>query len=160
MYKKEYSVRWSDIDANLHLTSAAYVNYITDTRMNFFVDHSFGLSEMKSLGVGPVVLNEKNYFFKEIYPNDHITCALWLKAVKEDFSIIQVEQRIYNRNGVNNFLAFTTLAFIDIKTRKIAKPGKEIIKLLDYMAKTRDFKISNSEQFRDIEAGPLELSKV
>ncbi|WP_235298589.1 acyl-CoA thioesterase [Portibacter marinus] len=154
-YSKHYIVRWSEIDLNMHMTSSAYVKYITDTRMSFFVENGFGLEEMEKLRMGPIVLWEKSYFFKEIRPDEEITVKLWNSGASEDGRMIRLEQRIYDQHGTNTFLAYTLFAIIDQKQRRIATPPLELASALENMSKSDRFRVLKKEELRDQEAFPL-----
>lgn len=153
-YKKNYIIRWSEIDPNMHLTSSAYIKYITDTRMDFFVDHGFGLKEMRQHKLGPIVLSERSYFFKEIHPGEAIEITMTNAGVFENGAIVRLEQRIYNAKGENCFLAYTQMAFIDISARKMITPPEVLQKILALLPKSERFKIIPKSELRDSDAFP------
>ena len=159
MFIREYDIRWSEIDANFHLTSAAYINYITDTRLAFFVENSFSFNEMKKYNLGPIVLSEKSFFFKEVFPNDRIKCAICLHGMREDFSIITIEQRIFNASGQNCYLAYTKIAFLDHRTRRITSPNEELLDILNKVPKSKDFKYYHAEEMKDKNAKPITFNE-
>ena len=41
MYKKQFEIRWSDVDANKHLANSAYTNFMSHTRMAFLMEFGF-----------------------------------------------------------------------------------------------------------------------
>ena len=41
MYKKQFEIRWSDIDANGHLANSAYTNFMSHARMSFLQNKDF-----------------------------------------------------------------------------------------------------------------------
>ena len=65
MYFKEFEIRWNDLDANKHLGNSSYVEFMSHARMSFLTDHGIGLDVMASFGLGPIVLYEHIYYFKE-----------------------------------------------------------------------------------------------
>lgn len=153
-FKKEFTVRWSEIDLNLHLTSAAYVKYITDTRMNFFEGGGFGLEEMKKFKLGPIVLSEKSYYFKEIHPGEPIEIAMTNAGVTENGGIIRLEQRIYNNMGENCFLAYTLVGFLDAEARKMTTPPDMLKEILDALPKSGRYRVLSKQDLRDSDAFP------
>lgn len=157
MYKKEFTVRWSEIDPNMHLTSAAYVKYVTDARMSFFEDREFGLEEMRKYMVGPIVLSEKCYYFKEINPGEKITVSLEKCGQSEDLSILKFEQRIFSDKGENHFLSLTLVAFMDVVKRKITKPKGKLLQILDNMPESERFKMLVKSELREADAFPVPM---
>ena len=67
MYKKEFEIRWSDVDANGHLANSAYVNFMSHTRVGFLNQNGFSLKELVANGLGPVMFSEQIYYFKESF---------------------------------------------------------------------------------------------
>ncbi len=157
MYKKEFLVRWSEIDINLHLTSVAYVKYITDVRMCYFDEHGHGLVELNKQKVGPIVLSEKSYYFKEIKPGEKIIVTLELKGCTDDKSFMILEQRIFNEAGINVFLANTLISFLNTVTRKIIVPPNQIKDIIQKMPKTIDFGIIEKSDLRDSGVSQIDL---
>ncbi len=47
MYKKQFEIRWSDVDANGHLANSAYTNFMSHARMSFFGEQGFSMSEIR-----------------------------------------------------------------------------------------------------------------
>lgn len=154
-YNRKYTVRWSEIDPNMHLTSSAYVKYITDTRMNFFEDSGFGLPEMKKFKIGPIVLWEKSYYFKEIKPGEEIEIKLTNAGISENKGMMRLEQRIYDSGGNNCFLAFTLVAFLDVVARKMIAPPDQLASIIESLPKSERFRILKKEELRDSEAFPI-----
>ncbi len=157
MYIKDFRVRWSEIDSNLHMTSSAYIKYITDTRMTFFEDYNFGLPEMKKNMIGPVVLSEKSYYFKEIHPGEDIKVSLEVGGQTEDQKRVLLVQRIFDDKGQNCFLAHTLVAFIDIVARKMITPPPSLATVFEKAPKTSDFRILEKAETRDEFAVPINL---
>ncbi len=48
MYIKEFEIRWSDLDANLHLGNSTYIDYMSHTRMSFLTDNNLSLDVMRN----------------------------------------------------------------------------------------------------------------
>lgn len=159
MYKKNFVVRWSEIDPNMHLTSSAYVRYVTDARMSFFEDNEFGLNDMIKHKIGPIVLSEKCYYFKEINPGEAITVTWEKCGSTPDHRFTKIEQRIFNENGENSFLSLTLIAFMDVVDRKIAIPPAPLLEILKSAPQSERFKILEKSDLRDAEAFPTEMSQ-
>ena len=76
MYKKDFEIRWSDIDANRHLANSAYINFMSHTRMAFLMENGFGQQEMAKHNIGPVVFYEHMYYFKEVFAGTPVSVTL------------------------------------------------------------------------------------
>jgi acyl-CoA thioester hydrolase len=76
MYTKDFEIRWSDVDANRHLSNSSYIDYMSHTHMSFFSDKGFGQLELAKLIIGPITLSEHMYHFKEVFPGNPIRVSL------------------------------------------------------------------------------------
>ena len=64
--KFSVQIRWSDIDANLHLRHSVYYDWGAMCRMEFLNDHNLTIDVMNQLKVGPIIFREECVFRKEI----------------------------------------------------------------------------------------------
>jgi len=109
MYLKEFEIRWSDVDANRHLANAAYLNFMSHTRMAFLMELGFTHKTMETHGIGPVVFYEHMYYFKEAFLGKPIKVSMEVVGMSEDGAF----------NGTDKPRNFRILTKAD--TRKFAK---------------------------------------
>lgn len=147
-FKKEFEVRWSDLDANRHLANSAYQNMMSHTRMAFLLENGFTQDELIKYNLGPVVFYEHIYYFKEIRPEDSIEVSLKLKGLSEDGTFFAFEHDFYNAKGENCARCEMLGSWIDMKTRKLTKLPEHLLKSLDDLEKTEDFKVLTKEDTR------------
>ncbi len=148
MYKKEFEIRWSDIDANRHLANSAYINFMSHTRATFLQDHGFSLMALSKAGIGPVVFYEHVHYFKEAFLSQSITVSLEVSGLSEDGMFFRFEHNFYNRKGEN--LAFCEIsgAWIDLETRKLTGLSEALLEMASQFPKTENFKILTKEDMR------------
>lgn len=148
MYKKEFEIRWSDVDANRHLANSAYTNFMSHTRMAFFGEHGFSLSEINKKKIGPVVFYEHMYYFKESFINDIITVTLEVSGLSEDGMFFMFEHNFYNQKGEN--LAYCEIqgGWIDLKARKLCGLPEPLLELAQKFPKSESYKILTKEETR------------
>lgn len=84
MYKKQFEIRWSDIDANRHLANSAYTNFMSHTRMAFLIEHGFTMKELAIHNIGPVVFYEHMHYFKEVFMGQPLTVSLEVSGLSAD----------------------------------------------------------------------------
>ncbi|MEO1031270.1 MAG: acyl-CoA thioesterase [Bacteroidota bacterium] len=159
MYKKQFEIRWSDVDANGHLANSAYTNFMSHARMSFFGEHGFSMPEIKKHGVGPVVFYEHTYYFKESFIGEPITVATEISGLSEDGMLFKFEHNLYNKKGDN--LAFSEIlgAWIDTTERKLTRLPNPLLELAQKFPKSKDFKILTKEDTRKhgIRPKPLDM---
>ncbi|MCB0457562.1 MAG: acyl-CoA thioesterase [Flavobacteriaceae bacterium] len=157
MYTKQFEIRWSDVDSNLHLRNSAYVDYMSHTRMSYFQDHGFSQNKLQKMHLGPVALYEHMYYFKEVFPGKPIQVSLQLKGVSEEGTFFSFLHNFYDSEGKNLARCEMMGAWIDLNTRKLTQPPHEIWDFLEEIDKTKDFKVLTKEDTRKFGLKPQDL---
>ncbi|MBW2938453.1 thioesterase family protein [Aureisphaera sp. CAU 1614] len=157
MYTKQFEIRWSDVDANLHLRNSAYIDYMSHTRMSYFNEKGFGQKRLYKMHLGPVALYEHMYYFKEVFPGKPIQVSIQLNGISEKGTFFSFVHNFYNREGKNLARCEMLGAWIDLETRKLADPPQDIWNFLDGIDKTEDFKILTKEDTRKFQQHPKDL---
>lgn len=158
MYKKEFEIRWSDIDANGHLANSAYTNFMSHTRMAFFIEYEFSMQQLAKFGIGPVVFYEHTYYYKESFIGKPITVSLELSGLSEDGMFFKFEHNLYNYKGEHLASSDMLGSWIDLKTRKLTVLPEALIKLSQKFPRTEDFKILTKKDTRVQGKQPKNLS--
>lgn len=148
MYTKEFEIRWSDIDANRHLANAAYVNFMSHTRLGFMINNGFGQEDLVKHNLGPVVFHEHIYYFKELLLGTPVKVTLQLKGLSEDGMFFEFLHNIYDDKGKNCARCEILGSWIDLKTRKLIALPSELHYSLNQLGHTNDFKILTKEDTR------------
>ena len=147
-YKKSFEIRWNDLDANRHLANSAYQNYMSHTRMGFLIECGFSQKELYKLGIGPIVFYEHIYYFKEFLAEDTVLVDLKLKGISEDGMFFSFEHDFYNSKGDNCARCEMMGSWIDMKTRQLTALPSHLLKPMEGLEKTEDFKILTREDTR------------
>ena len=146
--KKDFEIRWSDIDANRHLANSAYINFMSHTRTAFLQDHGFSLMALGKAGIGPVVFHEHVHYFKEAFLGQPITVSLEVSGLSEDGMFFKFDHNFYNSKGQN--LAFCEIsgAWIDLHTRKLTGLSEDLLDMANKFPRTADFTILTKDDMR------------
>ena len=148
MYTKEFEIRWSDVDANRHLRNSAYFDFLSHTRMSFFMDKGLGHPQLAKLNLGPVALHEHMYYFKEVFPGKPISVTLQLKGISENGMFFEFLHNFYDDKGRNVGRCELLGAWIDLEKRKLTSLPIELFRNIVTLEKTEDFKILTKEDTR------------
>ncbi len=148
IFKKTFEIRWSDLDANRHLANSAYQNFMSHTRMAFLLSNGFTQKELIMHNIGPIVFYEHIYYFRELLPEDKVEVDLKLKGLSKDGMFFNFEHDFYNSDGKNCARCEMMGAWIDMNSRKLVPLPEHLLKPLDKLSKTEDFKILTSEDTR------------
>lgn len=158
MYKKNFEIRWSDIDANRHLANSAYINFMSHTRTGFLHDNGFSLMGLSKAGIGPVVFHEHVHYFKEAFLGQPITVSLEVSGLSEDGKFFMFDHNFYNQNGENLAYCEIAGAWIDLRTRKLTGLPEELLDLTREFPKTKDFKVLTKDDMRLHGKKPVNLN--
>lgn len=157
MYKKNFEIRWSDIDANKHLANTAYINYMSHTRMGFLMENGFGYKEMARYNLGPVVFHEHVHYFKEVFAGMPVTVTLKLNGLSQDGMYFEFVHDFYDHKGRNFARCDMMGGWIDLKERKLIGLPKELFDKLNNLDHTEDFRILTKEDTRKFGKKPKDV---
>lgn len=148
MYFKEFEVRWSDLDGNMHLANSAYVNFMSHTRMSFLMEHQISLTELKQQQLGPVAFSEQIFYFKEVFAGSKVRVSLELQGLSEDGMFFQFLHNFYDTTGRN--LARCTMfgGWIDTLTRKLVGLPPVYLERFQNIPKAKEFQVLTKENTR------------
>lgn len=157
MYTKQFEIRWSDVDANLHLRNSAYVDYMSHTRMSYFQDRGFNQNKLHELGLGPVALYEHLYYFKEVFPGETYNGFFAVKGISEKGTFFSFLHDFYDLSGKNLARCEMLGAWIDLVSRKLVEPPHALWEFLEGLDKADDFKTLTKEDTRRFGVLPKDL---
>jgi len=157
MYTKEFEIRWSDVDANRHLRNSAYIDYMSHTRMSFFLDRGFGQVQLANLNLGVVALYEHMYYFKEVFPGEPISVTLQLKGISDNGMFFEFLHNFYDKNGKNLARCEMLGAWINLSDRKLTGLPEELFHYLGSLDKADNFRILTKEDTRRYGQVPHDL---
>jgi len=158
MYLKDFEVRWNDLDANRHLANSSYINYMSHTRLSYFMEKGFDQRGMVKHNIGPVVFYEHMFYFKEIFPGKPIRVSLQLKGLSEGGMYFEFQHNFYNAEGENLARCNMMGGWIDLKTRKLRDLPESLISAITSLDKTEDFKILTKEDTRRFKQFPKDFT--
>lgn len=158
MFKKQFEIRWSDVDANSHLANSAYTNFMSHARMAFFTKYGFSLPEMQKFNLGPVVFYEHMYYFKESFIGTPITVTIELSGLSEGGMFFKFEHNFYNDKGDN--LAYCEMqgGWIDLSSRKLTNLQDPLLILATKFPRSQEFKILTKSDTRKYSVRPKPLT--
>ncbi|TYA60204.1 acyl-CoA thioesterase [Formosa maritima] len=158
MYTKQFEIRWSDVDANRHLANSAYTNFMSHTRMAFFIEKEFDMKTLEVYNLSPVVFYEHMYYFKEAFLGQSITVSLEVTGLSEDGMFFRFDHNFYNEKGENIAHCEMIGAWINFSTRKLIGLPKNLLEKENTFPKSENFKILTKEDTRVADKMPVHLT--
>ena len=157
MFFKEFDIRWSDLDANRHLANAAYINYMSHTRMAYLGQLGFNQKSMAHHNIGPVVFYEHMYYFKEVFAGKPIKVSLDLKGLSEDGMFFEFQHDFFDNQGKNFARCEMMGGWLDLKERRRVGLPQEFLDAFEQMEKGEGFKTLTKEDTRRFPRFPKDL---
>lgn len=148
MFTKQFEIRWSDVDANAHLANSAYTNFMSHTRMAFFIEQGLSMETLKVHNISPVVFYEHMHYFKEAFLGQPITVSLEVSGLSEDGTFFKFDHNLYNSKGENIAHCEMLGAWIDYEARKLTALPNELLTITDNFQKSEDYKILTKDDTR------------
>ncbi|WP_435412337.1 acyl-CoA thioesterase [Psychroserpens mesophilus] len=158
MYKKDFEIRWSDVDANGHLANSAYVNFMSHTRVGFLNEHGFSMKKLIEYGIGPVVFSEYIHYFKESFLGQTLTVTLSVSGLSDDGMFFKFEHNFYNQTGKHVATCDILGAWISLKTRSLIELPHNLKELIATFPKSTNFKVLTKEDTRQSGKKPQDLN--
>jgi acyl-CoA thioester hydrolase len=141
IFRKKLEIRWSDIDANSHVTHTSYAQFATHTRVEWMRSIGCSMSDLIAKGFTGVLLKEETEYYREVFLGEHVSVELFMLGESLDHSKWKFLHNIYNSK--HKLAAKHTVygAWISAKTRKICPPPDDLIQLINDLPKSKDFTV-------------------
>lgn len=139
IFKKTIEVRWSDIDANQHVTHTSYATFATHTRVEWMKSIGCSMSDLINLGFSAVLLKEQTEYFREVLLSELVTVELFFAGESRDHSRWKFVHNIYNANGKLSAKHTVYGAWINSVTRRISPPPQHLLDSLVGLEHSDDF---------------------
>lgn len=137
MYSKDYTIRWADLDANIHMRHSAYNDYAAQTRLLFMAENGFGMDWFKEHNVFPILFREETIFLKEIQGNENIRIDAMLLKMNDDGSRWSIMNHFYKADGTLAAKLTVDGAWMDIIARKLKTPPTELLTLFNKLDRVK-----------------------
>jgi acyl-CoA thioester hydrolase len=144
MSDEQFSIRlfarWPDMDFNQHMRNAAYLGASEDCRMRFLADHGFTMDRFRELQLGPVVLEDRLSYKKELKLLEGFRVELALANITHDGRRMKVRNTFY-RDSDDGLVAVveSVVLWFDLVGRKPITPPEELKGIWLSLARTSDF---------------------
>lgn len=122
-------IRELHLDSFGHVNNAVYAQLYEEARWDFITKNNFGLDRIKALQIGPVILDMKIRFKRELLNREQITIKSKTLALVST-RIMVLEQTMYKADGKVASEAEFTIGLFDMKERKLVDATPEWLKAI------------------------------
>ncbi len=124
IFEYDVLIREAHLDSFGHVNNAAYVQIYEEARWDFITRNGFGLDYIQKHQVGPVILDLKVRFKRELKNREAI--RITSKTIEVvNTKIMVLEQIMYKSDGKVASDAVFTVGFFDMRARKLIEAQPE-----------------------------------
>jgi len=132
--------RWPDMDFNQHMRNAAFLGASEDCRMRFLAERGFTMNEFRARKLGPVVLEDRLVYKKELGLLDGYRVDLALAAITRDGRRMKVRNTfVRDSDGAVCAIVESVVLWLDLASRKPVAPPDALRDAWMELARTDDF---------------------
>jgi len=138
-FEQLFRVSWRDLDGNAHMGNSTYLDYASDTRMLFFVQHGFTISRFASEKFGPVITRDELVYRKELRLMDEFRVDFEAVGVSQDGVRFKVRNTFRNTQGEVLATVTSEGVWFDLERRRPRTPPLDLANLMLGLKKSDDY---------------------
>jgi len=141
LFQKDFYASWSDMDFNAHMRNTAYLDKSADSRMLFFSENGFPMSEFLRIKIGPVIVKDEIEYFREVNLLEHMKVTLSIQGLSDDGRRWMMKNEFFNSDGKLLARVLSSGVWLDLSNRKIVSAPDKLLGTLNLLSKTDDFQV-------------------
>jgi acyl-CoA thioester hydrolase len=140
-FVEQFRARWTDMDFNQHMRNAAYLGCAEETRVRFLDAHGWSMAEFMKRRLGPVVVEDRLTYRKELTLLEPFSVALWLAGSTADGRKMAA-RNVFTRASDGALCASvdSVVLWFDLEQRKPVVPPPELLALWMKLPRTDDYR--------------------
>lgn len=143
-FSRDFTIRWSDCDANGHLRNTCYSEYAIEVRMAWLAEHGFGLPEFHAHGVGPVLLREEIDYLRECHMGEVVTVDFTVLGRSADGSRFKVAHQLLKAGGKVAARLVVHGGWLDLSARRLRPPPAPLQAIWDGLEHGEGYEVLGS----------------
>lgn len=135
----QFTTRWADFDANIHMRHTAYNDYAAEVRLRYFKKFNITIADFAKENIGPILFEENTKFLKEIHLGENITANLKIIGMSANGERWKMQHEVFNEVGKLSAIITVYGAWLDLKKRKLTTPPKHFFEAFATADKAENF---------------------
>lgn len=135
-----YQVSWHDLDSNNHMRNSRYQDYASQTRLRYLSERGFTPAHFETHGIGPVVLEEKIQYRRELRFLEPFRVEIALGGMNASGSKFILVNRILREDGGLSANVTALGAWLDLRERRICMPPPALMDAMSSLPRTEDYR--------------------
>lgn len=157
---EKYNIRWSDLDPNRHLANSAFMDFMSQARLNFISKSGITHRVMEKYDLGPIAFYEHIYYFKEVSPDEPIYISVELKGMSEEGTFFAFNHNIYDKNGHNLAHCDMMGAWMSLENRQLTSLPADLEPHFKALKRSEDFRILTKRDTRKHGVKPKHIDPI
>jgi acyl-CoA thioester hydrolase len=138
-FTQEYRAQWRDMDFNQHMANSAFLDYASNTRILFFDSVGFTARAFAELRIGPVVLDDRLVYRREIRLLEAFTVDFQTVALSPDGRRFKVRNRFTTESQGLCATVESVGLWFDLAGRRPVVPPDELRRSFASLGRAEDF---------------------
>jgi len=138
-FTHEYRAQWRDMDFNQHMANSAFLDYASNTRILFFDSVGFTARTFAELRIGPVVLDDRLVYRREIRLLEAFTVGFQTVALSPDGRRFKVRNRFTTESQGLCATVESVGLWFDLAGRQPVVPPDELQQSFASLERAEDF---------------------
>ncbi|SEB95788.1 acyl-CoA thioester hydrolase [Tenacibaculum sp. MAR_2009_124] len=138
-FKVNFTTKWADFDANIHMRHTAYNDYAAESRLRYFKKHDITVQDFTQEKIGPILFEENTKFLKEIHLGEDISVNLKLLGLSKNGERWKIQHEVFNKDGKLSAVITVYGAWLDLVKRKLTIPPSKFQVIFDEAEKTENY---------------------
>jgi YbgC/YbaW family acyl-CoA thioester hydrolase len=123
-FEYKFKILENHLDSFGHVNNATYLQIYEEARWDFISGRGWGFEKIQNDKIGPVLLEAKLSFKRELLNREEITIKS-IYAGRKNKLVMQMAQEMVKADGKIASTLLIDVGLIDMKARKLMEPTKE-----------------------------------
>ena len=138
-FVRGYHAQWADMDFNQHMANSAFLDYASDTRMQFLAEVGLSIPTLMEMRIGPVTIEDHVTYRREIRMLQEFTVDYRIAAHTKDFRRFLIRTKVMTEeHGVCATVQARAL-WVNLDERRPIRPPEVIREAMAQLVRTEDF---------------------
>ena len=138
-FSQTYRSQWRDMDFNQHMGNSAFLDYASTTRVSFFDSVGFTASMFAELQIGPVVLEDRLVYRREIRLLEEFSVDVQTVSMTADGSRFKVRNRFSTQDQGLCATVDSTGLWFDLAARRPIVPPPALLDAFSALERAEDY---------------------
>ncbi|CAM1367360.1 acyl-CoA thioesterase [Tenacibaculum xiamenense] len=138
-FKVNFTTKWADFDANIHMRHTAYNDYAAESRLRYFKKYDITIHDFTKEKIGPILFEENTKFLKEIHLGEDISVNLKLLGLSRNGERWKIQHEVFNKDGKLSAIITVYGAWLDLVKRKLTVPPSKFQDIFKEAEKTENY---------------------